>query len=263
MMDCGVTASDRQLSACDLWRLASAMAWLDLDQQYKRAALGKNWIALTFLLFVGINVFIFGALNGVLLEFFAPYLALGYLVYRTISHGVKGGARVFLASGKWIKTETLPLLLYLISFMAKIMIQFAYMTVPALAICILFGAITWQGAASTPFAILAYSLNINWAAGLLGILAARYRDLVHILTTVMHILYFATQILWVPTETGIRPWMALYNPFTHCIAILREPFMTGNIPWRNWAAVAGCTVMGSCISLIFYRRHADRLVYWI
>lgn len=252
-----------RLSLAALWRLARAIAWTELDQRYKRTKLGRNWITLSFLFFVGVKVVIFGTLNDVPLAFFAPYLAIGLMVFRTISQGVTGGAGVFVSAGKWIKTETLPLHLYLSSFAMRTMIQFLYMAAPTFAICGFFGAITWAGIVSLPFAVVVYSISIVWVAAFLGILAARYRDLVHVLSNLMQILYFATPILWVPTETGVRSWVAFYNPFTHYIAILREPLLTGTVPWISWIVVTTCTTIGCILAFIFYQRRSRRLVYWI
>lgn len=246
-----------------LWRLSLASALNELDQRYRRTSIGKGWIALTFLLFVGVKVLIFGALNGVPIEFFAPYLAVGYMLFRFISQAVTGGSGVFVGAQSWIKTEPLPLTHYLFTLMLRNFITMAYAAVPTLLICLWAGRISWQAAASLPFVILLYALNHLWVSCLLGIVAARHRDVVHLLNTITQILYFATPVLWVPTEEGVRSWAAMLNPLTHYIAVLRDPLIYGTTPWLSWGVVGVVTVVGCAAAAWTFRACRLKLVYWI
>ncbi|MFD0916467.1 ABC transporter permease [Pseudahrensia aquimaris] len=249
--------------AAAMWRLALANAFMELDQRYRRTFIGKWWIALTFLLFVGVKVVIFGALNNVSLQFFAPYLAMGYMLFRFISQSVTGGAAVFISSQSWIKTEPLPISIHLFSFLAKNFIMMFFMAIPALILCFWAGRYSWVALGSLPFVVVLYAINHLWVSCLLGIIAARFRDVVYVLVTVMQVLYFATPILWVPTETGIRAWAAALNPLTHYIAVLRDPMMYGTVPWISWAVVMSMTIIGCILAAIAFVRYRKKLVYWI
>jgi len=246
-----------------LWRLSLAIAVSELDQRYRRTMIGKNWIALTFLVFVAVKVFIFGALNNQPLSFFAPYLAVGFLLFRFITLAVTGGANVFISSQNWIKTEPLPLTLYLLTLLWKSFIMLAYMAIPTIAVCLWVGSYSWLVMASIPAVLLLYAINHLWISCLLGIIAARYRDVVYLLTTVMQVLYFATPILWVPTQEGVRAWVALYNPLTHYIAVMRDPIVYGTIPWNSWTIVALITLVGCVLAVWSFQSYKNKLVYWI
>lgn len=250
-------------SALPKLNLSKGMAINELDGQYSRAILGKSWIGVTFLLFISIKIVIFGSLNGVPLTEFAPYLALGFMCFRFISTSVVGGSRVFVSAQNWIKTESLSLTVYLQTFLIKNLIMLGYMMVPALLVCFITGAYSWVGLLSFPFFLLVFAFNNLWVSTLLSFFSTRYRDIIHFLTTIMQLLYFATPILWVPTEEGMRSWIALLNPLTHYIAIIRDPFMYGTIPWMSWWIVLSITAVFSFIALRVFSTNRTQLVYWI
>jgi ABC-type polysaccharide/polyol phosphate export permease len=246
-----------------MWRLWIAIAISELNQRYRRTFIGRWWIAVTFMLFVSVKVVIFGALNNVSAQFFLPYLATGYMLFRFISQSVTGGAAVFTSSRSWIKTESLPLTLYLFSFMMKNFIIMSYLALPTLAICLVAGRYSWVALISLPAGLVLFALNHLWVSCLFGIFAARFRDFGHVLGTVMQVLYFATPIVWVPTETGARAWVALLNPLTHYIAVLRDPMMYGTVPWFSWGVALGSTLLGYMLTLPLFVYRRKRLVYWI
>lgn len=246
-----------------LLRLTLAMAINELNQRYKRTILGRWWIALTFAFFVTVKIVIFSTLNDVSLPFFATYLALGFLAFRFISLSITGGASVFVSSQNWIKTETLPLPVYLIAFTMKSIIMGAYMAIVALAVCFFMGYGNGLGLLWLSISTVIFAINCMWVSCFLGMITARYRDIAQLLQTLMQVALFATPILWVPTETGIRSFLALYNPLSHYLAILRQPLMEGTIPWLSVSVVAVITVLGCLIALLVYRRTHNRLVYWI
>jgi ABC-type polysaccharide/polyol phosphate export permease len=249
--------------ASGMWRLWIAIAISELNQRYRRTLIGRWWIALTFMLFVGVKVVIFGALNNVSSQFFLPYLAMGYMLFRFISQSVNGGVGVFTSSQGWIKTESLPLSLYLFAFMVRNFIMLGYLALPTLAICLVTGRYSWVALLSLPAALLLYALNQLWVSCFLGIIAARYRDVGHVLATVMQVVYFATPIVWVAGETGARAWVAKLNPLTHYIAVLRDPMMYGTVPWNSWGVVLGFTLLGHILALPLFVMRRKRLVYWI
>ena len=97
----------------------------------------------------------------------------------------------------------------------------------------------------------------------LGVLSARYRDIMHFSSTVMQIAYFLTPVLWVVPEEGPRALAAQINPFTHFIAILREPIMDGTVPVESWWVVLGCTVALMLLALVFFAMSRRKIIFWL
>ncbi len=245
------------------WRLWTVMAWHGLRQRYKRSWLGLGWIALSFALFSGVKIFVFGALSDKPIAYFAGFLVIGYLIFRLIVNFVTGGAAVFVSATSWIKSEPLPLSVHIYKLMTNNLIVFAYSAVPALLFCVYFGVLNWSGLFVLPIVLIVYAINGLWISALMGVICVRHRDILHFVGTVMQIFYFVTPILWVPPETGPRALIANINPLTHYIAIFRTPILDGTIPWESWKWVAICTIVGAVVSFIVFMRSRRQIVFWL
>jgi ABC-type polysaccharide/polyol phosphate export permease len=244
-----------------LWRLSMILASTELKQKYRRTYLGRIWISLSFFLFIFVKIIIFSSLNGENILFFSSYLAIGYMIFRFISGAVSQGSNTFVSQQGWIKAEPLPLTFYIFTNLYKNLISMLYMAVPTLIIC-LFSKVYILGYMSIILAFLVYIINFIWVSLFLSIIVSRYRDVSQILSTLMQIMYFATPILWVPGP-GIRGVVAFYNPFSHYIAILRDPFVYGTAPYLSWAVVLSITVIGTLIAAFAYNKTAKKIVFWI
>lgn len=245
------------------WRIWTTLAWHGIRLRYKRSWIGIGWVALSFALFAMVKILIFGPLANNSLEYYAAYLAMGYLSWRLISNFIVGGASVYTGSQSWIKSEPVPLSLYLYKLMVNNFIIFIFQIIPAVAICIFFERFNPAAIFSVPAVFLIFAINGMWVSNLMGIICTRYRDVMYFLVTVMQVLYFATPILWVPPETGYRMLVAKYNPFTYYIDLIREPVLEGTVPWHSWKLVGIFTVGGIIISFITFAHSRKRLVFWL
>lgn len=245
------------------WRLWTTLAWHSLHQRYRRTWIGMGWVSLSFALFALVKVVVFGPFSGMPIAEFAAFLVLGFMAFRFVANTVTGGAGLFIGAQSWIKSEPLPLSVHIYKLITTNFIIMGFAAIPALAVCVWAGALHINALYSLPFILLAYALNGVWIGLVMGILCARYRDVMHFTSTVMQVLYFATPILWVPPETGLRAQVALYNPVTHFIDVLRLPMLDGTIPWLSWAVVGSVTLMGLLVGSIVWARQHKRLVFWL
>lgn len=245
------------------WRLWTLLAWNDLHQRYKRTWIGMGWIALSFALFALVKIFIFGPLTGKSLAFFGPFLAMGFLAFRLISNFIANGANVYVGAQSWIKSEPLPLSVHLYKLMTTNFIIFFFASIPAIIICLAFQSFHPIVFATLPLALIIFAINGVWVSSLIGILCTRHRDIMHFVSTIMQVMYFATPILWVPPETGLRATLANVNPLTHYLAVIRTPALENTIPWESWKLIGIYTVFGCVISFIVFAKSRRRLIYWL
>lgn len=245
------------------WRLWSRMSRNELQQRYKRSWLGLGWIALSFILFTSVKVFIFGALSPGAISYYACFMAIGYAIFRLISSCVVAGSSIFVASQNWIKSEPLPLSVYLFKLLSTNFTTFAFAAAPTLVLCIWYKEYSWAAAFSFIPVMVIYAINGFWISALCGFLCARYRDLLHFITTAMQILYFVTPILWIPPETGQRATFAKINPVTHYVEIMRQPMLDGTIPWFSWQIVMAITCIGCLAALLVFAKKRSQLIYWL
>lgn len=247
----------------ELWRFWLALAWQDWRRRYRRSALGAAWVFISFALFVGVKIMIFGAMSRQEIGFFSIWLSVGFLTWVYISSNVVEGCNVFIASSRWIKGANIPYLAYVFQSVTRSVIQFV-LSFGVVAIALFFVPPPDPWIALTALAALpALVLSALWVQVLLGVFCARFRDAVHLTQTAVRLLFFLTPILWVPSDFGRFGDFAVYNPFTHYIAIIRDPLAYGVIPWMSWGVVGAITAVGFAAAAAAFAANRHRIVFWV
>jgi ABC-type polysaccharide/polyol phosphate export permease len=113
-------------------------------------------------------------------------------------------------------------------------------------------------------AYLVLSLNAIWMFLLVGVIGARYRDIGHLIQTMMRVLFFITPIIWIPAQLGqTGEFIALINPFAHYINLLREPVASGTVPVLSWIIVLTITATGWVLATLVYSHNRRNIVHWV
>lgn len=245
------------------WRMWSMLAWQQLRLRYRRTWIGIGWIGVSFALFMVAKIVVFSGLMGRSVGYYAAHLTVGYIIFRLIANAVTGSSAAFVSARTWISSERLPLSLYVYQMMMNNFIIFAITAVPAVLICIWSGTYNLLGILWVLPCFVVYALCTLCTGLFLGVISARYRDAMHFSGTVMSIAYFLTPVLWTVPEEGARATVAMINPFTHFIAILRDPILTGTVPLQSWVIVSGCTVTLVALALVFFTTSRRKIIFWV
>lgn len=244
------------------WRLA----WSDMNQIYRRSILGIFWIAISFIMFIGVKIFIFSSvIDSVDPAVYSIWVIVGYGIWMFITHSVTDACLVFISARSWILGTRLSfgtfvaqnvmrhlITLFLISFImiAAVLVQ-NYVT-----------AYNWYLLTIIP-AVLFLILNSIWVHIVFGVVAARFRDFMHLIRSIMHVMFFLTPILYMPGDIGPKAVVLNYNPFTHFIAIVREPIVNGRISELAWIVVISITIVGWMAALFLVKTKMRNVVFWI
>lgn len=246
-----------------LWRFWLMLAWHDWRRRFRRSLLGAAWLFVSFALFVGVKIVIFGVLSAEEMSFFAVWLSTGFLIWTFIQANLVEGCNVFIASSRWITGTDLPYGIYVLQSVTRSVIQLALSGLVILIVLAIFPAPDPWIALTCLLSIPILIVNGIWTQLLLGVICARVRDLVHLTQTVVRLLFFLTPILWVPASFGEYGKYADYNPFTHVIAIFRDPLVYGTVPYVSWMIVLAITIAGCAISALVFRLNKNRIFYWV
>lgn len=255
--------SSKLPKAMQLWRFWLMLAWHDWRRRYRRSALGAAWLFVSFALFVGVKIAIFGAMSSESMAFFAVWLSSGFLVWTYIQANLVEGCNVFISAARWIKGADLPYSIYVMQSVTRSIIQFALSGLVILIILFMFPPPSIPIALSAILSLPILVVSAVWSQLLLGVLCSRHRDLIHLTQTAVRLLFFLTPILWVPSAFGRFGELAVYNPFTHYIAIFRDPLVYGTIPWMSWGIVFAMTIVGVLLSVLVFRFNKNKIVFWI
>jgi ABC-type polysaccharide/polyol phosphate export permease len=239
-------------------------AWEELRDRYQRSALGMLWIPVSFLLFVGVKVLVFSKLNQADIGAFSIHVVIGYWVWQTLNAFAIDSGHVFVRAGGYIKSSPLPYSVYVLQALFRNTVPFLSNFLITLVVCSLA-----TGGLSVHFlwvipAYLVLSLNAIWMFLLVGVIGARYRDIGHLIQTMMRVLFFITPIIWIPAQLGqTGEFIALINPFAHYINLLREPVASGTVPVLSWIIVLTITATGWVLATLVYSHNRRNIVHWV
>ncbi len=245
----------------DIWQ---ALAWSDLQGRYGRSMLGIAWNMVSFAAFSIAIAYLFNLTNNADAPTFGPHVVIGFWVYTLISSIVTDSCSTFTANQSWIKSTRLPLGVYMYKVVQRAFVIAFYNGMAAVLILyFLFdvdlSALHWSH-------IPAVGLYVITGVGctmFLGIVAARLHDVTHLVQTVMRFALLATPIMWQTTGTGFRSQVAVINPLTHYIELIRTPALTGEIPALSWLIAVSCSLALLLAGLLVLYWARRRLVYWL
>jgi len=239
------------------------MATEDLRIRYRRTSFGVLWLTATFSLFILAKTLVFGGLMAVPLKEYTLYMATAFLVWGFISATVTDGCSVWINAEPWLRGMNIPKSIFVYQVVYRNLMTSMYSAIAVLIIFIAFRhQLTWNSILSIP-ALIILILNAIWVVFLFGVISTRYRDFIHLVRTAMGIMFFMTPILWIPRTMGPKfELFALYNPFSHMIAIFRDPLVYGTSDPINWIVCICITLLGWALSFGLFVKFRTRLVFW-
>ena len=236
------------------------LAQFTIKRRYYTTGLGPFWALITNAVFIFGISFLYSGAFDLRFQSYLIHLGLGYLIWSVISDTFGSGGNVFLAEyGIYSQLKVNKLGLILKGVLARTII-FMYNLPLLLFILYLINSLSFVMFASIAgfFILLVNSFFVSYS---LSVLSARYRDVPHIIGTIIRFAFFFTPILWQTDAvgTGMRLLIVKLNPFYHFIEIVREPLKSQIIPWESWGVVGLCTVINV---LLFYRfAHRNIVIY--
>jgi lipopolysaccharide transport system permease protein len=243
-------------------RLWMALAAEDIFDQHRRTTLGPIWLLVNYFAFVATFIFIFAP--GPLERTHVAYIAVGLLVWTYLSDTVSRAVTLFEREESFIKGTTLPLSVYVMRLVLQNLIRAAYAAFGCLAILLvagvgITGAWVWSGIGIA--LVLAVSPAVIVVFAFLG---AFFPDSRFIVSNGMPVAMFVTPVFWDRAEgrpllTAVHDW----NPFTHFLAIVRQPIVDGATPAASWLICLGATLgvwVGAVLLLGRFRRQIAFLV---
>lgn len=249
-----------------LWqfRIWRELAWEDFVKRYRRSYFGALWATVSFMIFALAILFFFRSVSGSGNYDMTSYILLGFLTFQLLSNVVNDGANVFISSANWIKSARMPLSLFIYKDISRVLMIFFFNAIGAAILLFAHGYRFPQESywAAAGFAIILF--DAIWVYMLLGVLVSRYRDLAHLIAAVMRMAFFVSPILWEPeVRGGERGMIALYNPFTHFIAIVRDPLLNGQFPVFSWIVVGCISAAVFVVGLLCFCLARRKVIYWV
>jgi ABC-type polysaccharide/polyol phosphate export permease len=256
-------ARDASSGAARPWLWAS-LAWSDIRQRYSGSVLGSLWITANIALLTACLTLVFsGPLHATHADY-APYVAIGLVLWNFIQATLGEAPGVFVASAETIRHSPLPLSIHVLRLVARNAIVLGHNVVIVPVVLILFGVAPGLGLVAALLALPLLALNLVAAGFLLGLLGARFRDVPQIVASSLQLLFFATPIVWPAAALGPhRFWFAAANPIFAFIDLVRAPLLGAAPAPTSWPVALATTVVACILAAFAFARCRDRVVYWV
>ncbi len=227
------------------WRVWVALASEDIGDQHRRTTLGPFWLLLNYLAFAGTFILIFRRGEGV--PNYETYVAVGLFVWLFMSEAITQSVSLFVREESFIKGTTLPLSVYVMRLTAQSAIRAGYMLAGCLVLLAFVGVSLSTGWMWSILGLAIIALTIPAAITVFALGGAFFPDLQFIVQNIMRLGIFLTPIFWtVGNKGGIRSFLAVWNPFSHYLDLVRGPIMTGSVPLNSLTI---CLAIGAALWL--------------
>ena len=247
-----------------LWRLWTHLGWGDILKQYRRSFLGPVWISLNTGIFIVVFSLIGAQLFNLPLQSYIAYFCTGHVFFSFFSSLISEGCQTYIASEAFLKQTPYPKMAFVLRVVWRNLIMLAH-NFP-----VVLGVLWWAGLLpDVRLGWFALGLVVTTAAGtllvaLLGAIAARFRDVPMIVTSIMQIAFFVTPVMWQPQQLTERAQLVvLFNPLAALLDMLRSP-MLGQVPPHSAVLLAIATLaVLALLYLALYLHARRRIVYWL
>ena len=234
-----------------------------IRRKYRRSVLGPLWLTVSLAFLVAVLGSLYGRLMGVPYETYVPHLAPGFIAWQFIQGVVNESCNVFIASKGWILNIRSPLLLYVFRLVWEHLLVLAHNGLVYIGVALLFGiAAGWPALLLVP-ALGLMLLNALWTGVVLGAVCARFRDVPQIVQSLMRVAFFATPVIWMPSQLGERAELAYYNPFAYFVELLRAPLLGTVPPLGTWAIAVAITAVGVGLAAAVFVVTRPKIAYWL
>ncbi|WP_062385002.1 ABC transporter permease [Pseudomonas abietaniphila] len=247
----------------DGWHAWYLLALHDVKGRYRRSIIGPFWITLTSLLFViGLGM-VYSRLLNLNLKDYLPFLACGIIAWTFIVTFVNEGASSIINSGHIIKQISMPILTHVMRVAFRNLLIFLHSWVILIPLLMWYGYLTLYGLATSILGIALVMFVLTPVAALLGVICARYRDVLPMIASGMQLLFFVTPVMWHPDQLAGLTAVIKYNPFVYLIDLIREPMLNGYFPFASAGVVfsMGVVLWASALGALFLKR--KKIPYWL
>jgi len=245
------------------WRLAAALALLDIRNRYRGSVLGPFWMTLsTAAMIAGLGL-LYSSLFKLPLADYLPFIAVSLLLWNTINQVVSDGCASLTSADAVIRQMPLPFTVHVLRSVFRNAIFAAHILPLVLIVMLGLGRVPPAGALLALPGLVLLAVNSVSVSLFLGMACARFRDIGQIVTSAMQLAFFVSPVIWKPELLGEQEWWLLLNPFYVVMETMRGPLLEGGAAQAVWAAAVAYTAAGAAVAFAFFVRCRGRIAFWV
>lgn len=246
------------------WWIWSSMAWEDIRLRYRGSLLGPFWLTLSMAVMIATLGLVYSTIFKAKIHTYLPFLTLGLLLWTFISTVVTEGCTCFIGAEGIIRQVRMPFTIHVLRILYRNLIVLGHNAVVYLVVALLFAVPVGARALLALPGLAVQIANGVWVCLLLGMVSARFRDIVPIVASLIQIVFFVTPILWLPNSlNGHYQWIVDFNPIYAMVEIVRAPLLGQPVPAGLWGVALVVTCLGWAAALAAFARFRARIPFWV
>lgn len=252
-----LTAFQDLFDALRRWPLWLWFAQQDIKSRYRGSLLGPIWLVLNLGILVAALSVIYATLFNLPASIYTPHVATGFIAWWFISGVMLDSCTAFTTNAQIIRNMPLPIGIHILRVLARHSVLMLHNMVVYVVVAVTFAI--WP-TGYMPLALLGFllvTLLLFWISICLAIICARYRDVPHIIASIVQVVMFITPIMFLKDMLKNRIYIANVNPFYHMIEVIRAPLLGQNPELISWVFLicANVGVGGAAIYLLMRTGH--------
>ncbi len=258
-----LTAFQDLTNALRRWPVWLWFAQQDIKSRYRGSLLGPIWLVLNLGILVAALSVIYATIFRIPVSVYTPHVATGFIAWWFISNVLVESCTAFTANAKIIRNMPLPIGIHVLRVLARHSLLMLHNMVIYAIVVVSFAI--WPNA-NTLLALLGYAVVASllfWLGICLAIICARYRDVPHIVSSVVQVVMFITPIMFLKDMLQNRAFIANYNPFYHMIEVIRAPLLGQSPEIYSWAFLLAANVGAAAAALYLVMRTGHRVPYLV
>lgn len=245
------------------FQLCFFLAWFDIRIRYRRSKIGPFWITISMAIFIVALGAVYSKLFNMPAEEYMPSLAAGYLFWNMFATVISESPTIFIDNAAYLKDMKINHLILIVRALARNTIILLHNAIFIACVSFYYQIWPqWQLIFLIPGLALVL-LNLFWIMLIIGILGARYRDLVPIIMSLVQVLFFISPITWLPKLVGENSWIIRLNPIAYFLDLTRSPALNESPLMASWIVSSMICVFGLTCAFLLYAYKRERIVYWI
>jgi lipopolysaccharide transport system permease protein len=245
------------------WRLAAALARLDVRNRYRGSVLGPFWLTVSAAIMITGLGLLYSVLFKMNLRDYLPWLAVSLLIWNTINQIATESCTSLISAEGIIRQLPLPYTVHALRCVLRNIVIAAHSLPLILVVFVICGVLPGPEALLAIPGMVLIVLNAFAAALFLGMVCARFRDIAQIVASTMQFIFFVSPVIWKAEMLGDKAKWLVLNPIYVLMETMRGPLVEGGSPPIIWAFAVFYTAAACAVALGFFVRFRGRIAFWV
>lgn len=240
----------------------------ELKNKFRRSKLGILWTFMNPLLLTALMSTVFGVVFNMTFSDYAPYVLSGLIVWDLVSASVIGGGYSIMTGEQYIRQFNHPIIIYTLKSALVSTITFTIaMASLGLWILITSPQNLLIGIITMPITIVLYFF-LSWSVvTIAGFSNTKYRDYPQVMALVIQAVWYVSPVFFkreMFTSSPVLEKAFYYNPITHILNLIRNPFLDGIMPSLSdyMFTIVSILIVG-ILAIVINKKNKDKVIFYL